>query len=243
MIKLFRRIRQNLLNEGKTSRYFKYATGEIILVVLGILIALQINAWYEGYKKNQLKQVYVDNLINDLSKDSLQLTSSIALNETDFLQQSDSLVAFINNPETDVFDIKAYAKVKGLGGLRTLNSYNTNTYTLLVSTGNIDLFNDSIIQEIMELNRLQKLEIEISNGNTDIYFNELNSYHHYYVRHANMQNHNMLDEIWKDIDAVKHAPAFINTALVQNHAITRYVNLTKEVLIKTENLLNTLKSQ
>ncbi len=45
MIKLFRNIRQNLLNEGKTTKYFKYAIGEIILVVIGILIALSINNW------------------------------------------------------------------------------------------------------------------------------------------------------------------------------------------------------
>jgi hypothetical protein len=43
MIKFFRRIRQNLLSEGKTAKYFKYALGEIILVVIGILIAIQIN--------------------------------------------------------------------------------------------------------------------------------------------------------------------------------------------------------
>jgi hypothetical protein len=43
MIKFFRKIRQNLLSEGSTGRYFKYALGEIVLVVLGILIALQIN--------------------------------------------------------------------------------------------------------------------------------------------------------------------------------------------------------
>jgi hypothetical protein len=45
MIKLFRNIRKNLLNEGRTTKYFKYAIGEIILVVIGILIALQINDW------------------------------------------------------------------------------------------------------------------------------------------------------------------------------------------------------
>jgi len=45
MIKFFRKIRQNLLSEGKTGKYFKYAIGEIILVVIGILIALQINNW------------------------------------------------------------------------------------------------------------------------------------------------------------------------------------------------------
>ena len=45
MIKFFRKIRQNLLSEGRTGKYFKYALGEILLVVLGILIALQINNW------------------------------------------------------------------------------------------------------------------------------------------------------------------------------------------------------
>ena len=48
MINFFRRIRQNLLMENKTSKYFKYAIGEIVLVVLGILIALQINNWNQG---------------------------------------------------------------------------------------------------------------------------------------------------------------------------------------------------
>lgn len=45
MIKFFRNIRQNLLAEGKTSKYLKYALGEIVLVVIGILIALSINTW------------------------------------------------------------------------------------------------------------------------------------------------------------------------------------------------------
>ena len=50
MIKFFRKIRQQMLNQNKTSRYFKYALGEIILVVFGILIALQINTWNENRK-------------------------------------------------------------------------------------------------------------------------------------------------------------------------------------------------
>ena len=45
MIKLFRNIRQKLVTEGKTTNYLKYAIGEIVLVVIGILIALQINNW------------------------------------------------------------------------------------------------------------------------------------------------------------------------------------------------------
>ena len=53
MIKFFRKIRQNLLAENRFSKYLIYATGEIILVVIGILIALSINNWNE--LKNDLK--------------------------------------------------------------------------------------------------------------------------------------------------------------------------------------------
>ena len=50
MIKFFRTIRQKLLSEGNTGKYLKYAIGEILLVVIGILIALQVNTWNEKRK-------------------------------------------------------------------------------------------------------------------------------------------------------------------------------------------------
>ena len=55
MIKFFRHIRKSLLMENKTSKYFKYAIGEIVLVVIGILIALSINNWNEQRKDRKLE--------------------------------------------------------------------------------------------------------------------------------------------------------------------------------------------
>lgn len=65
MINLFRKIRFSLLNQGKTSRYFKYAIGEIGLVVIGILIALRLNIWNDTSNQN----IAFENLIEALEKE------------------------------------------------------------------------------------------------------------------------------------------------------------------------------
>jgi hypothetical protein len=75
MIKIFRKIRQNLLMENKTSKYFKYALGEILLVMIGILLALQINNWNENRKElfNQnkiLKTLNAEFIENKITLDS-----------------------------------------------------------------------------------------------------------------------------------------------------------------------------
>lgn len=74
MIKLFRNIRKNLLNEGKTSKYFKYAIGEIILVVIGILIALSINTWNEQRKEKAIVVNVLKNIRYDLISDTLRFS-------------------------------------------------------------------------------------------------------------------------------------------------------------------------
>ena len=69
MIKFFRKIRQNFLMENKTSKYFKYAIGEIVLVVIGILIALQINNWNEKKKKLETGLQYLSEMRYELESD------------------------------------------------------------------------------------------------------------------------------------------------------------------------------
>lgn len=67
MIKIFRKIRFNLLEQSKTGKYLKYAIGEIVLVVIGILIALQINNWNEERKYRLLESKILKDLQSDLT--------------------------------------------------------------------------------------------------------------------------------------------------------------------------------
>ncbi|WP_235299575.1 DUF6090 family protein [Portibacter marinus] len=69
MIKFFRSIRKSLLNENRTGKYLKYAIGEVLLVVIGILIALQINNWNAGQQQSKKNTKLLRNLVSDIKKD------------------------------------------------------------------------------------------------------------------------------------------------------------------------------
>lgn len=63
MLKFFRKIRLNLLSEGKTGKYFKYAIGEIVLVVIGISIPLQINTIKNKKDKRVEEITHLENIL------------------------------------------------------------------------------------------------------------------------------------------------------------------------------------
>ncbi|PTM11593.1 MAG: hypothetical protein DA407_01200 [Bacteroidetes bacterium] len=83
MIKFFRHIRKNLLMENKTSKYFKYAIGEIILVMVGILLALQVNNWNEQRIEKQQESAILSQLLLEFKSNLEQLDQKISSkNET-----------------------------------------------------------------------------------------------------------------------------------------------------------------
>jgi hypothetical protein len=67
------------MSEGKTANYLKYAIGEILLVVIGILIALQINNWNEGQKTQAKEQILLSQLKQEFKDDLRQLNDKIAI--------------------------------------------------------------------------------------------------------------------------------------------------------------------
>lgn len=82
MIKFFRKIRQRLLAEGNLKRYLLYAIGEILLVVIGILIALQINTWNE-WRKDRIKE---ENILHDLAK-NIEINIQTFQNDINLLEE------------------------------------------------------------------------------------------------------------------------------------------------------------
>ncbi|TYA53200.1 DUF6090 family protein [Formosa maritima] len=101
MIKFFRKIRQQMIKENKVSRYLLYAIGEIVLVVIGILIALQINNSNLEKKDRILEKQYMTSLLNDLESDITNINQTVSGN-TELLNGLNDLLKMIAAPSTDL---------------------------------------------------------------------------------------------------------------------------------------------
>jgi hypothetical protein len=98
MIKLFRNIRKNLIAQGKTVNYFKYAIGEIVLVVIGILIALQINNWNEEQNEKKVELSYMQSILEDLN-DDINIYKDFEKTNQEIYHLIDSIVPNIKSTE------------------------------------------------------------------------------------------------------------------------------------------------
>ncbi|MDT0559550.1 DUF6090 family protein [Ichthyenterobacterium sp. W332] len=173
MIKFFRKIRQNLLMENKTGKYFKYAFGEIVLVVIGILIALSINNWNENRKEQNQLQIYYKQIISDLDEQKIYSNSGITQLDSNIASyvQYKNLFETKNLATDDVID--ALNKVKFAS---IYLSFRFNTMETLQSTGDIKIIPENIRNKLItHKSKIDEWTI-INNGNLNIYLNGLLKY-------------------------------------------------------------------
>ena len=149
MIHLFKKIRQQLIKDNKLQKYLAYAVGEVLLVVIGIVLALQFSNWNQ--KSNEIKKEiwYLDNIANDMfnQQESLKYLKTYY---DDVLHISKDILA-------DYKRTMSFKQVDSLSlKLNQLMIYNTfpnidNTYKELVSSGQVALIeNDSLVLNIID---------------------------------------------------------------------------------------------
>ena len=147
MIKFFRNIRKNVLKEGKTTKYAKYAIGEIILVVIGILIALSINNWNEKSieESNELK--YYKNIKRQLIEDKNAINVNIDYN-THYLKEYQQAINIIEENDTTLVDSLVRISVN----LLEFSDFHrqSNIYETMVNSGEIKLLKNQQIIEALQ---------------------------------------------------------------------------------------------
>ena len=145
MLKTFRRIRQELIDKGNLKRYLIYAIGEILLVVLGILIAFQINSWNDTRKSKYLEKQYLTNIKNEINTSVAKLDESIKFNTTtlnhieNILNHIEGDLPYSGSLDTSFYvyqyfivpelNFTTYETIKNVG----LNSINPNSLRLDIS--------------------------------------------------------------------------------------------------------------
>ena len=174
MIKFFRNIRQSLIMENKTSKYLKYAIGEIVLVVIGILIALQINNWNEDKKLKKEENKLLLALLEEIESNIYSVDITIKDNDT-ILKESTNFLKRINNNDNSDFEIYEILRVLGYN----TNKIETSILNEILGTNSRALIsNDTILEQLRILksayNRNEKTQYyvdEFWNSQVTSFFN------------------------------------------------------------------------
>lgn len=162
MIKLFRHIRERMIKENRFSKYFLYATGEIVLVVIGILIALSINNWNNERKQTTHEQKILKELLLNLQMDSLDHAGNRDLS----LEVGASAGYVVDGLEAKVAWQDSMALHYGRLLIHGVATLNTSAYDNLKSIGFDLISNDSIRIALtklysLDITRMLKLEKEM----------------------------------------------------------------------------------
>jgi hypothetical protein len=139
MLKFFRKIRQNLLSEGKVGTYLKYAVGEIILVVIGILIALQINNWNQERLNSKEERQLLEAIQIKMKHNRFQYETGYA-RYNDVIEAATQLIK-LNTKQTNEYrqdELDYYLHVLSKRFL-VGNSNKTSIYDEMIGSGQLNL--------------------------------------------------------------------------------------------------------
>ena len=149
MIKLFRNIRQKLLVEGKTTNYLKYAIGEIVLVVVGILIALQINNWNE-IRKQRLEEIEtLKNIKSDFANAILEFEENNAFKER-IISVTALLYTIIGNEQSH-YTKKQLDSLLAVLFINPTYNGQSETLNILFNSGKINIISNDAIKNALVL--------------------------------------------------------------------------------------------
>jgi len=237
MIKFFRHIRQNLIMENKSGKYLKYAIGEIVLVVIGILIALQINNWNEN-RKMHLQEI---KLLSDLQ---LELKKTF-----DEFQVG---MEFIYITIEDINRIEYYIK-NGLDYSTELDSsfgriphnyagsFNSAAYNSLKTMGIGIIQNEKLRMEIINMYDVKFLNIPDYSVDENLIRSSV--VFPFYAKHVMYSENSTYSATPNNFNDLKINPEFLNILRLIKRQRTRGIERFNEILVPLSKLIDDIKTE
>ncbi|AVR45386.1 hypothetical protein C7S20_08945 [Christiangramia fulva] len=244
MIKVFRNIRQKLVEQNKVRNYVLYAVGEIFLVVIGILIALQVNNWNEGRKQNIEKDLIMQSLVTDLKMDTLVIHKTLNSLQHDTTE----VVGFIKRMSSSGVTIDTLIQIARFEYNPKINvavAFNDNTFKSLLSSGDLNILDKWMQDEILQLNALHQENVSRTELNVGAYVNQVISYERMYPLgdYGNINPNSILaNAIWDEAQ-FEELGRFLNALISIRYITDMYaINQLKTIEKKTEEILRRINS-
>jgi hypothetical protein len=163
MIKFFRHIRKRLLAENRFSRYLIYAIGEIILVVIGILIALQINNTNQARKeKEELSKIY-ESIIEELNTDIAEAEKVVPV----FEWKTKVMNRIVRNQVSDEEWVQNDSIIRSFAGATPDFDISKERYALLKQKSDLDDVTRKLNNQIADFYHQFSVDMIASNENFD----------------------------------------------------------------------------
>src|SRR5680860_868246 len=168
MIKFFRKIRYDLMEKNKTGKYLKYAIGEIILVVIGILIALQINNFNNDKKQRNTEQAYLQSLQTEFKTNLKKINECLTENKERINAVEQMLALFDNNVRDTISDKAISDLMYSIFGGEATYQPSKGVITDIISSGNLNLIkNEHLRQRLASIeSTLDFLKLQENGTNT-----------------------------------------------------------------------------
>lgn len=222
-----------------------YAIGEIILVVVGILIAVSIDNWNESRKNQETANSYKSSLVNDLQRDTTMLTKLILDIERDLIE-IESIEKRLSHPLATVdtlFEIVQNESEKYIV-IQAFFNFNDNTIEELISSGKMSILEGTLSNKLFEFRQAQN-QIAIA---TQILVtpyistvaNFTSSYPTDYPTMVIKKGH-LYERFWKDVDANKLISQFNGLNSQKREYYRVMLPALKNIKIQTQDLLKSLK--
>tara|TARA_R110001632_G_scaffold83134_3_gene184228 strand:- start:8080 stop:8811 length:732 start_codon:yes stop_codon:yes gene_type:complete len=238
MIKFFRKIRQNSLSDSKFGKYLIYAIGEIILVMIGILLALQVNNWNENRKLQKeefalLAEVKADleNTLVDFIGDTIYNSNTIELYK--------KIEYYINKDLPYNIELDS-----AFGSLQTWDSpvKTSSAYKTLQSKG-LDLIkNESIKKEVIKIYEVETVNLIIEYDKTEWALNEIVS--PFFAKHIRRLDENsLLSARPNDFESLKRNDEFLNILMMLIRQRRRGLEYYEKAMIPIEKLIDEIDTE
>lgn len=163
MLSFFRKIRLTLLGNGSIGKYLKYAIGEIVLVVIGILLALQINNWNEDQKIQRKERILLQNLQEEFQTQISAMETYIEIQQL-VKEDIEVIIEHYNNHGFTQLD-SIFKRINDVS-IRTTFTNQISSLTEMIASGEINILdNQDLKKDLLRFNQSMQTFMDITKNN------------------------------------------------------------------------------